>query len=310
MKKFVQFGFGRLKKDRYWFDLLKSTNSHGRYVIPNGARAEDIKAIVNEIHLWGTESNIFVLAGWDYVTGREVIGDMSTHIDTISDREGDKPRVEEVTAIAKQLKYELSSRGMSDYYIEVGPEVNLDKAYRSDYKLLTDTVHAVQGQFDEDIIIGPSISDMRSKSRKHLDAIYTKLHSRIILNFHPYRMADPPARGSELDEIVKYVQAFDRRMVITEMGWHDAKAVWYEPWFPWGWFKCKRRENQFTLLDVALFCVKEWEIWVDAGVELFTWFQIRDGLPSDTYFEAHFGLFKADGTLKPVGEIYSLLRGV
>ncbi len=301
MRKFVQLGFGK-EAGWSWHEKVLKVAQGARYVIPVGSWASDISQIVDEPHRYGVNEGVFSVCPWDILIhqGGE------TYHDTIRDKTW-RPEPEQIAKEAQQLEHEMVRRGMSEWYIEVGPEINIDPVYKKNHGLIADTVEAVYEAVKTFPIVGPAVSNLAKDGRRHLERFTPRLPGNTLMCFHPYRTTSPADKFEGFgtpQELCEYVLAVagGRGMAITEAGWHDAKQIYHT-----GCLGLKKRESHFTRQQVAEFCRWDFEFWCAMGVEFYTWYQNRDGAPNDPNTESHFGLYTAAGEMKPVGQEYGEL---
>lgn len=86
-----------------------------------------------------------------------------------------------------------------------------------------------------------------------------------------------------------------RRWGISECGYHTGPQVK-------GWWFWKRRWH-WTDAQVAVFARQELAWWRAAGAAFAVWYQINDGVGTDPL--DRFGIRRADGTWKPVAQVFA-----
>lgn len=305
MKTYTVAGFGELI-GKGWLELARVVASGVRQEIPNGLHARAVNRLVEEIAQSRMHA-VFLVGGWLWGNPD------GTHIRQSREL---KPAASEVAGVASQVLWAAKHYGMWPRTIlEVGPEINIDPVYKHELRGLEDNCIAVWDVIRDGSegvpMIAASVSNVeQGDGLKHLRRWLNRgLPIRWWSGIHPYRTRSRaeefpsyPSPDAMLLELRRTLGG--RKFAITEAGWHDAEVTYKTG--PFGsecvprWLKFGEKTNQFSRADVATFARQDINLWDDAGAELYTWYQIRDGLPDDPDTEAHFGAYNQDKSPKLV----------
>lgn len=275
-----------------------------RGILPNGARHQEVERLVGQIARDIAYPSIFLVAVWDWfdaATGRHW-----------QDREA-KPSPQHVADLTRSFLAVVESQGALDQFrLDVGTEINIDPVFKKDMGLLREQCEAARAVMREKYgaraprVIAASVSNIhRDDGMKHLKKWCREIDEDFDISIHPYRTTDPPDvfRGyrdeGEMFRALKDIIG-PRRFHVTECGWHDWEQTYHVG--PWGSIE---KRSQFTPEQVAAFTKDDLERWERLGALSYTIYQIQDGPkggPGWDVYEAHFGLYSAEGDAKPVAK--------
>lgn len=298
MRLMVAAGFGELIGEVWLGHAAKI--AHGiRQEIPNGVHAQPVNKLVEELSHSGTAAVLHV-AGWLW-------GDVDgTNIHKDEHR---KPSPEATYGIAAQTLWAVRQYGLEHAYLESGPELNIDPVFKKDLGLLEEHCwaawEAIQKSDRKVPLIAASVSNLTRKGgMRSLEKWVARCPKDWWIGIHPYRTRGPLEKQPELFEgfgssgqmLTTLKDVLDgRKFALTEAGWHNGEQK-----YKGGPLNLCTRVSQYGQAEVATWA--RWDIgfWREAGAELYTWYQIRDGEPDAPHHDAHFGAYYADGTPKLV----------
>lgn len=127
------------------------------------------------------------------------------------------------------------------------------------------------------VVVGGVSNVDRKGGARYLDAICSAgVDARMVIGVHPYRgdrMPHEAPKGWEsINDVFAWLNSKGHRIWVTECGWHTAPQKRH--YGPWGIFS---ESIQWSDTDVAEFASLEMNLWENAGVELYAYYQMNSG---------------------------------
>lgn len=192
--------------------------------------------------------------------------------------------------------------------IEVGNEEDSKMSPKQYHRAFMEAYRAVRGVSQQVSVFTCGITTLDRKRQEWLRAVYALgVPADAGCAVHTYRQETPPgwakpgfkSRAEEYESVRRFIGP-QRRLILSEIGWHLAPFTVKK-----GWFSTTKRT--YSEAEVASYMLEECRYAKEAGVESLTAFQINDG-PDSTNYEHRFGLRRVDGTWRPT--LTALMEGM